>query len=62
MNLPIELKSSRKVLIKIKNNVKKRFLWCHVSYINPLNKHPERIKKMSKKLLKNLVMMELSFL
>ena len=62
MNLPIELKSSRKVLIKIKNNVKKCFLWCHVSYINPLNKHPERIKKMSKKLLKNLIMMELSFL
>ena len=34
------------------------FLWC-----NLLNKHPEKnFKKMTKKLLKNLIMMELSFL
>ena len=62
MDLPLELKSPRKGLINIKNNDKNCFLWCHVRHINPLNEHPERIKKMTKKLLKHLIMMELSFL
>ena len=62
MDLPIELRSPRKRLINIKNKDKKCFLWCHVRHINLSNKHPERIKKMTKKLLKNLIMMELSFL
>ena len=62
MDLPVELKSSRKGLINTKNNDKKCFLWCHVRQFNPLNKHPERILKTYKKLLKNLIMMELSFL
>ena len=63
MDLPIELKSPRKGLISIKNKVKKCFLWCHVRHINSSNKDPERIKKTDKKkLLKNLIMMKLSFL
>ena len=62
MNLPIELRSSRKGLINIKSKDKKCFLWCHVRHINPSKEHPERIKKTDKKLLKNLIMMELSFL
>ena len=62
MNLPVELRSSRKGLINIKNKDEKCFLWCHVRHINLLNKHSERIKKMTKKLLKNLIMIELSFL
>ena len=45
LNLPIELKSPKKGLINIKKNDKKCFLWCHVRNINPLNEHPERIKK-----------------
>ena len=61
IDLPVEL-SPRKGLINIKNKDKKCFLWCHVRHINPSNKHPERIKKTDKKLLKNLIMMELSFL
>ena len=62
MDLPVELKSPRKGLIKIKNNDQKCFLWCHVRHINPSKEHPERIKKkLSTKLLKNLIMMELSF-
>ena len=55
MDLPVELKSPRKGLINFKNKDKKCFLWCHVRHINPLKEHPE-------KLLKNLIMMELSFL
>ena len=62
MDLPIELRSPRKGLINIKNKDKKCFLWCHVRYINLSNKHPERIKKMTKKLLKNLIIIGLSFL
>ena len=49
MNLPIELKIPRKGLINIKNNDKKCFLGCLVRHINPLNEHPERIRKNDKK-------------
>ena len=42
MDLPVELKSPRKVLINIKNKDQKCFLWCHV-------KHPEKILKTDKK-------------
>ena len=62
MDLPVELKSPRKGLINIKNKDEKCFLWCHVRHINPSKEYPERIKKMTKKLLKNLIIMELSFL
>ena len=62
MDLPVELRNPRKGLINIKNKDKKCFLWCHVRHINPSKEHPERIKKTDKKLLKNLIMMELSFL
>ena len=63
MDLPVELRSPRKVLINIKNKDEKYFLWCHVRHINLLNKHPKNFfKKITKKLLKNLIMMELSFL
>ena len=60
MNLPVELRSPR--IINIKNKDKKYFSWCHVRHIKLSNKHPERIKKLTKKLLKNLIMMELRFL
>ena len=61
MDLPVELRSPRKGLINIKNKDKKCFLWCHVRHINPLKEHPEK-KTDKKKLLKNLIMMKLSFL
>ena len=62
MDLPVELKSPRIGLINIKSKDKKCFLWCHARHINPLKEHPERIKKLTKNLLKNLIIMELSFL
>ena len=62
MDLPVELWSPKKGLINIKNQGQKCFLWCHVRHINPSKEHPERIKKLTKKLLKNLIMMKLSFL
>ena len=30
------------------------FLWCHVRHINPLKEHPERIKKIDRKIACNL--------
>ena len=54
MNLPVELRSSRKGLINIKNKDQKCFLWCHVRHINPSEEHPERIKKTDKKIAEKL--------
>ena len=54
MDLPVEIRSSRKGLINIKNKDKNCFLWCHVRHINLLNKHPERIKKNDKKIAEEL--------
>ena len=59
-SLPVELRSPRKGLINIKNK-NQCFLWCHARHIDPLKEYPERIKKLTKKLLENLIMMELSF-
>ena len=50
MDLPVELRSPRKGLINIKNKDEKCFLWCYVRHINPSKEHPERIKKMDKKI------------
>ena len=54
VQLPAELKSSKKGLINIKNNDQKCFLWCHVRHINPVKIHPERITWEDKKLANNL--------
>ena len=63
MNLPVALKSSRKGLINIKNKAQKGFLWCHIRHITPSKEHPEKIRKIDKKkMLKNLILIELSFL
>ena len=43
IDLPIELKNSKKGLINIKNNDQKCVLWCHVRHVNPIKEHPERI-------------------
>ena len=54
MDLPVELRSPRKGLINIKNKDQKCFLWCHVRHINPSKEHPERIRKIDKKLAKHI--------
>ena len=54
MNLPIELRNPRKGLINIKNKDQKCFLWCHVRHINLSKEHPERIKKIDKKLVQHI--------
>ena len=54
IEMPIELKHPKNVLINIKNNDQKCFLWCHVRHINPLKEHPERIKKIDREIARNL--------
>ena len=43
VELPRRLKNTMKGLINIKNNDNKCFLRCHIRYLNPLKRHPERI-------------------
>ena len=49
VKLPVELRTSKKVLINIKNNNKKCFLRCHVKYLNPVKIHRELITTSLKK-------------
>ena len=55
------IKKFKKGLIKIENNNRKCFLWCHVRHINPVKIHPERIAKEDKKLAKDLDYDEIEF-
>ena len=55
MNLPVELRSPRKGQINVKSKDQKCFLWCHVRHINPSKEHPERIRKVDKKLVKRII-------
>ena len=54
IKLPVELRSSKKGLINIKNNDQKCFLWCHVRHINFVKISPERITQNDKKLASDL--------
>ena len=54
VELPNKLKNSKKVLINIKNNYNKCFLWCHARHLNLIKKHPERLKKGDKRPANNL--------
>ena len=51
---PKKLKNPRKELINTKNKDQTCFLWCHVRHINPSREHPERIRKIDKKLVKHI--------
>ena len=62
VKLPVELRSPRKRLINTKNKDQKCFSWCHVTHVNPVKEHPERITKEDKNLLKILIMTGLASL
>ena len=62
IELPHQLKNPMKVLINIKNNDNKCFLWCHVRHLNSMKTHPESITKLHKKALMILIMKKLNFL
>ena len=48
IQLPSELRNSKKGLINMKNEDNECFRWCHIRHINPQDKDPQRIKKTDK--------------
>ena len=52
--LPKELQNSLKGLINLKNADNECFCWCHIRYLIPKEVHPERIKKIDKKMIQEL--------
>ena len=54
LELPIELRNSKKGLINLKNEDNKCFLWSHVRHLNPQKKDPQRIKNVDKEFAKKL--------
>ena len=54
IELPMELRNPKKVLINIKNKDDKCFRWCHIRHLNPQEKNPQRIKKEDKKMINEL--------
>ena len=54
IELPAELRNSKKGLINMKNKDEECFRWCHIRHLNPQIKYPERIKKEDKKMINEL--------
>ena len=54
IELPTELRNSKKGLINMKNKDEECFRWCHIRHLNPQIKYPERIKKKDKKMINEL--------
>ena len=52
--LPKELQNPAKGIINIKNNDNECFRWCHIRYLLPQDKNPQRIKKCDKKYVEKL--------
>ena len=51
IELPTELRNSKKGLINMKNEDEECFRWCHIRHLYPQIKYPERIKKEDKKMI-----------
>ena len=54
IKLPQELRHHRKGLINMKNKDNECFRWCHIRYLNPQDKNPQRIKKSDKEYINKL--------
>ena len=54
IELPVELRNSKKGLINMKNEDEECFRWCHIRHLNPQIKYPERIKEEDKKMINEL--------
>lgn len=54
IQLPRELINSSKGLINMKNEDNECFRWCHIRYLNPQYKDPQRIKKSDKAYIERL--------
>ena len=54
IELPTELRNPAKGSINLKNKDNECFRWCHIRYLNPQGKDPQRIKKDDRQYIKNL--------
>ena len=54
IELPTELRNSKKGLINMKDEDEECFRCCHIRHLNPQIKYPERIKKEDKKMINEL--------
>ena len=54
IQLPSELRNSKKGLINMKNEDNECFRWCHIRHLNPQDKYPQRIKKSDKEYVNKL--------
>ena len=54
IELPLELRNSKKGLINMENKDEECFRWCHIRHLNPQTKYPERIKKEDKNMIEKL--------
>ena len=61
IKLPAEIRSLKKGLINIKNNVQKCFLWCHVRHINSVKINPEKITEKDRELANDLNYQRIEF-
>ena len=52
--LPQELRNSTKSLVNLKNDDNECFCWCHIRFLNPQEKDPQRIKKSDKRMVEQL--------
>ena len=52
--LPVELRNSAKGLINIQNKENECFRLCHIRYLNPQNKDPQRVKIIVKEMVPQL--------
>ena len=51
IQLPTDLRNTKKGLINIKNEDNECFRWCHIRHLHPQEKNPQRIKKEDKKMI-----------
>ena len=54
IELPTDLRNTKKGLINIKNEDNECFRWCHIRHLNPQEENPQRIKKEDKKMINEL--------
>ena len=54
IQLPSELRNSKKGLINLNNKDNECFRWSHVRHLNPQDKYPQRIKKVDKPYIEKL--------
>ena len=61
IELPGELRNSKKGLINLRKSYNKCFMWCHVRHLHPVSDNASRIKTVDKKIASTLDYSEVKF-